>query len=178
LNFSRDLLDRLGALRPEPWSGKVYRWVFETTPVDKANSRGARWNPPGVSALYTSMRRDVAIAESDYLLSTQPALKRRRSARRVLVTFEVELKAVLRLDKQALHELGIDEEKLIATDDDGNYCRVVGGAVERLGCDGLIVPSARGDGDNLVIYVNQLPYDAVPREVSREFLDTPDSIEL
>ena len=44
-------------------------------------------------------------------------------------------------------------------------------AVNDLGCDGLIAPSARYDCNNLVVYIQNLNRDCVLEEVdSREFL--------
>ena len=40
--------------------------------------------------------------------------------------------------------------------------QLVGGAVAWLECAGLLIPSARDDGDNLVIFVNRMgPADTV-----------------
>jgi hypothetical protein len=40
-------------------------------------------------------------------------------------------------------------------DEDLQHCQKVGSSVERLGHDGLLVPSARAKGTNLVIFPNR-----------------------
>jgi RES domain-containing protein len=72
-------------------------------------------------------------------------------------TFSLSLRSVLEItDEALLARLGVDDASL--RDSDHSRCQLVGGAVERLGNDGLIVPSARSRGNNLVVFVNRLPY--------------------
>jgi RES domain-containing protein len=154
MEYPRALLEQLGALRSDSWSGKVFRWTFEGTSPDRANSRGGRWNPPGVSALYTSFSREIVLAESDYLIEAQSVAPERA---RQVHTLSLSLRSALEItDVALLARLGIDDETLKGID--YSQCQLVGGAVERLGRDGLIVPSARAPGNNLVIFVNRLPY--------------------
>jgi RES domain-containing protein len=63
--YPPELLDRLQALTPAPWSGQVFRHMFGSYPPDAENTRGARWNPPGVAAIYTSLTREGALAEAE-----------------------------------------------------------------------------------------------------------------
>jgi RES domain-containing protein len=145
------LLDQLESIEGKPWEGIVWRHMFGDTPPNRENVSGARWNPRDVPAIYTSFERSVAIAEGDYLISIQPV---RPSARRVLHTVKVRLHSVVDLcDRELLADLGVGQEELGATDH--TACRQVGGAVEWLGHDGLLVPSARSPGTNLVIYTRR-----------------------
>jgi RES domain-containing protein len=154
MEYPRALVDQLSALPATAWSGDVFRWTFTGTPPDRANTRGARWNPPGVPALYTSFARDIILAESDYLIQAQGIPPNRV---REIHTFSLSLKSVLDLsDRALLRRLGIDDAAL--QDTDYSRCQMVGGAVERLRNDGLIVPLARGQGNNLVIFVNHIPF--------------------
>ena len=74
-------------------------------------------------------------------------------------TFQLSLNSVLEMtDRALLARLGIDQ--LALTSIDQSKCQLVGGAVERLTHDGLIVPSARSSANNLVIFVNRCPLDA------------------
>jgi len=66
----------LAGLKPSAWSGSVWRHAFADDPPDKANGRGARWNPPGTDALYASLERDTAIAEAEHQMAMQPARPR------------------------------------------------------------------------------------------------------
>lgn len=58
--YPPELLDRLQAITPTPWSGQAFRHMFGDYPPDAENTRGARWNPQGVAAIYTSLTRDGA----------------------------------------------------------------------------------------------------------------------
>jgi len=106
------LLDRLSRLEPHTWSGTVWRHTFADNPPETTNTRGARWNPPGV-----------------------------------------------------------DDEAL--SGDDHSRCQAIGGASALLHFDGIIVPSARSPGHNIVILFESgepLPQVHV---VESEALDRP-----
>jgi len=166
MEYSRALLERLGALHPRLWSGRTFRWTFQGIPPDRANSRGARWSPPGIEALYTSLSRDGVLAESDYLIGAQGIAPTRA---RNIHTFELSLRSVLEItDRMLLARLGVDDDALRSVD--LSKCQLVGGAVERLGHDGLIVPSARSAANNLVIFVNRRPFGAPLHLVGTEVL--------
>ena len=57
--YPPELLDRLQAITPTPWSGQAFRHMFGDYPPDAENTRGARWNPQGVAAIYTSLTRSL-----------------------------------------------------------------------------------------------------------------------
>jgi RES domain-containing protein len=93
----------LEAIEPRQFSGVVFRHVLGDVAPLRANTRGARWNPPDVSALYTSLERETAIAEGDFLLSLQPV---RPSVTRWIVQIQVTLQRVIEIDEGTLHKLG------------------------------------------------------------------------
>jgi RES domain-containing protein len=164
VEYPRLLLEQLGALPANAWSGRVYRWTFEGTPPERPNSRGARWNPPGIEALYTALTRAGVLAESDYLIGAQAIPPDRK---RQVHTFDLSLKSVLDIsDPVVLNRVGVDRVSLASPDQ--SNCQRVGGAVERLGHDGLIVPSARYSANNLVIFVNRLPFGMPLRPIATE----------
>lgn len=122
----------------------------------RPNQRGARWNPQDTEALYCSLDSLTASAEIDYLVSLQsvPITKPR-------VTHElaVGLKRVADLSTDAALEtvrLSIDLINTSGIDE----CRRIGAACAWLGFDGLLVPSARSDGTNLVVFVTNLDPDS------------------
>jgi len=165
LIFRPELLDRLEDIEPRQFSGVVFRHVLgESAPLG-ANTRGARWNPPDVSALYTSLDRDTAIAEGDFILSLQQV---RPSVTRWIVQIQVTLQRVMEVDEVTLQELGVSRDVLEALDH--TSCSEIGGAVHWLGLEGLIVPSARWPGQNLVIYIGHQDPDGVFEVVGRELL--------
>ncbi len=146
--YSPELLDRLQGIDPTPWAGQAFRHMFGSYPPDAENTRGARWNPPGVAAIYTSLARDGALAEAEHQIAVQPI---RPHARRTIYTLELTLAGVLDLtDPELLLSLGVGPAELEA--DDMTACRQVGGAAHWLEHDGLLLPSARSSDTNLVIF--------------------------
>lgn len=148
----------------------MFRHMFAAFPPERENVRGARWNPPQTPAIYTSLARKTAIAEADYYIGLQPI---RPSARRIVYRIEVTLNSVLDLsDSQTLSELGLNDD-LLASIEHSN-CQMIGGAVEWLEHDGLLVPSARAEGVNLVIFPNRKKPDFQFDVLDSEELSTPE----
>jgi len=130
--------------------------MFGDYPPDTENTRGARWNPQGVAAIYTSLTRDGALAEAEHQIAMQPIPPR---ARRTIYTLELSLTTILDLtDTELLQDLGIGPAELTAND--MIACRQLGGAVHWLERDGLLLPSARSPSTNLVIFPANRPADA------------------
>lgn len=130
--------------------------MFGDYPPDAENTRGARWNPPGVAAIYTSLAREGALAEAEHQIAVQPSPPR---ARRTIYTLELTLASVLDLtDVEVLRTLGVGTSELKA--DDMTACRRLGGAAHWLERDGLLLPSARCSNTNLVIFPANRPHDA------------------
>lgn len=147
--YDPNLLDALETLPSTTWHGRAWRHMFNDYPPDRVNTSGARWNPPGVGAIYTALTRPTALAEGQHAIDVQP---RRTYARRVL--YEVELTVDQLVDLTAPDAL--DAVELTLADigsDDMRACQRVGGAAAWLGRGGLIVPSARDAGHNLVVLV-------------------------
>ena len=144
-----DLLKFLEAIESKPFEGEIWRHMFADNPPTRQNSLGARWNPPGVPAIYCSLERETAIAEGDFAVAVQSL---RPTAKRTVYKLYVRLNKVLDLSQPAvLREVGVREKDL--SDADHETCRRIGGAVEWLEHDGLLVPSARRVGAiNLVIF--------------------------
>lgn len=149
--FDRETIQALEQFSPAPWEGIVFRHMFATFPPERENVRGARWNPPQTPAIYTSLIRETAVSEADYYIGLQPIKPR---ARRIVYRIGVTLNSVLDLsDRPTLSRLGLNEESLASIDH--SDCQTIGGAVEWLAHDGLLVPSARAEGVNLVIFPNR-----------------------
>lgn len=148
------LLDALERFDAGPWQGHVYRHMLGSAPPELANERGARWNPPGTSALYTSLAETTAKAEGDHVIAMQPVPPR---ATRTVYELDVAIKNLLDLtDAGRLAAIGITGEDFESIP--WEPCQRVGGAVAWLGHDGLLIPSARdNDGSNLVIFTANQP---------------------
>jgi RES domain-containing protein len=144
------LLDRLEALEQQSWNGTVYRYTGGGRPPDQENTMGARWNPPEVPAIYTSLDRETMLAELENALAA--FVPRPRRAAFTAYEIRVSIEDVLDLRVPGLlEELGVTAEDLAG--DDHRPCQRVGGAAAWLSRGGLLVPSARrAGGSNLVIF--------------------------
>lgn len=167
----RDLLEAIDAASTDSFKGVVWRVTIGTNPPIRPNTRGARWNPPGTAAIYTSLDKEVAVAEIRNLLATQPVPP---FVTLTLHELEVDLDPVADF-REAAHLLtvGITQDEL--TSSDLTACQAVGGAAAWLGRAGLLVPSARADGANLVVYVNEIDPEAGLDVVSSHRLDSSES---
>jgi RES domain-containing protein len=142
-----ELANRLREIAHGPWRGRVYRHMLAGYPPDRENTSGARWNPAGVGAIYTSLERATSMAEAEYHLSLLPVRPR---VRRTMYVIRVALGDAARLALEDLARLGLTPETLGSFDMEP--CQAIGAAIATLGRDGMIVPSARTRGTNLVIY--------------------------
>jgi RES domain-containing protein len=151
------LLDALEGLKSAPWSGRVFRHLLGANPPDRPNESGARWNPPGVAALYASLDQSTALAEGDHLIAVQSVPLK---VTRTIYELELTLIRVLDLtDLAVLKKLNIEMAQV--ADNDWWPCQRIGGAVAWLKHDGLLVPSARDpDGTNLVVLTANMEPEA------------------
>lgn len=143
-----DLLERLSAFEPERFDGEVFRATRRSLDPLAASTSGGRWAPKGlVPVLYTSLLREGALAEITYHWSL---LTPRPSRPAVLHRLGISAERRLRLLRTDLDDLEVDVEQYESV----NYHRTqeIGAAVAFLGCDGLIVPCARWDCENLVLF--------------------------
>jgi RES domain-containing protein len=145
-----DLLDALEELAARPYRGTAWRHMFNDYPPSKVNISGARWNPAGVGAIYLAEERDTAAAEGQHAIDVQPA---RLFAKRVLYEVTIDIEEVIDLTSDgALRSVGLSARDL--SSDDFSACQQVGAAVAWLGRGGLLVPSVRAAGRNLVVLVD------------------------
>lgn len=126
--------------------------MFEGTDVLRANTRGARWNPPGVEAVYGSLSPSTAAAEVDYLISRQPVpIRKARITHELAITLR---RVVDFRDLSPLKRLDITAETVLGAD--LSVPQLIGEATAWLRCGGLLVPSARDDGANSVVFVGSM----------------------
>lgn len=165
----REIRDLFGALRVDPWEGVVYRHMFAGLSPYRENTRGARWNPAGVSAIYSSLARDTALAEANYRLSLE-SVPLRRDIKRTIYAMSVNLHAVVDLGSiEKLRTFEIDESEMQG--ESLQACQQLGNQVDWFGYDGLLVPSVRHLGQNLVIYPSHFRADCFLSITSEETLD-------
>ena len=163
-----DLLGHLEGYRQRPFEGVVSRVVWvDKSPVQGSNGARGRWNSPDCQfeVLNTSFAAEGASAEFEAFWS----LFEQRPDRRALNwRLRVRLKRVVELNFEGLEQLGIGQ----ADYQSRNYSRTqeVSDGLNYLGYDGLIVPSARYDCKNLIIFMQNLDEDCfIEEEESREF---------
>ncbi len=174
--YDPTLLDALEDLPATAWRGRVWRHMFNDYTPDRVNTSGARWNPPGVGAIYTSLERATALAEGQHAIDSQ---SRRTYAKRVM--YEVEVSVVDVVDvvelttPAALAAVGLTLDDVHADlnvrADVQSPCQRVGGAAAWLERGGLLVPSARASGGNLVILVGTLGLDDDLDVVGQEVIE-------
>lgn len=171
--YEPHLLDALEGLPTTAWQGRVWRHMFNDYTPDRVNTAGARWNPPGVGAIYTSLQRATALAEGQHAIDVQP---RRTYAKRVMYEVEVSVPDVVDLTTpEALAAVGLTigdiHADLNVRADVQSPCQRVGGAAAWLERGGLLVPSARASGGNLVILVGTLGLDDDLEIVGQEVIE-------
>jgi RES domain-containing protein len=114
---------------------------------------GARWNPPGLDALYAAF--DTANIRAELVRGAE----RRRQPEQArypiaLVQIEVTARVVDLTSAERLEELGVAIPFSILTP--VKETQRVGAAAAKLGLGGLIVPSVVARGDNVVLFPDNL----------------------
>ncbi|MBN9404730.1 MAG: RES family NAD+ phosphorylase [Burkholderiales bacterium] len=150
-----DLLEALAAFKPVPFDGVVFRATRQNLSPVAASTNGGRWMVPRAApVLYTSQQREGSLAEISFHYArmtpvpTKPVTVHRLqvSSRRTLKLIQADI-ASLGVPREQYKEVG-----LLRT-------QQIGAAVEYLGCDGLIAPSARWSCDNLILFPERLAID-------------------
>lgn len=163
----RELLDRLDGLPKVAFDGQVFRATRQNLDPLASSSSGGRWMPNGgAGVLYTSLQREGALAEITFHWSQMSP----RPTKSVIVhSIGVSTHRTLKLVRTDLSTLGVFEDAYIGV----NLRRTqeIGAAVEFLGCDGLIAPSARWDCDNLILFTDNLSDSASLELLSSENID-------
>jgi hypothetical protein len=145
-----ELIDALDARARTSFEGTIWRVVRQGRDPLEPSRAGGLWDLGGSDVLYTSMESDCAIAEVEYHLSLQPVFP--SLIRSGCHEVRVRVSQVIRLETiSELVELGVDgaryREPLY------ERTREIGDAAAFLGCDALIVPSARWDCLNVVLFL-------------------------
>jgi hypothetical protein len=149
----RGILDALEAIDPEPFKGEVGRVTRTGREALRGSTARGRWSPSGeFEVLYTSLERDGALAEIGYRLSLEPVWPSRIEHEIHLI--EVQIERALRLAEiGSLAPLGVDIARYRTFEYQAT--QTIAAAVHFLEFDGMIVPSARFDCANLVIFTER-----------------------
>jgi hypothetical protein len=150
----RGILDALEAIDPEPFVGKVWRVTRKGRDPLRGSAANGRWSPSGgeFEVLYTSVKRDGALAEIGYRLSLEPVWPSRMEHE--VHVIEVETQRTLRFATlESLAPLGVAIARYHTFDYQAT--QAIAAAAYFLEFDALIVPSARFSCANLVIFTER-----------------------
>jgi RES domain-containing protein len=155
------LLDAIEAAPTIPYSGAVWRVVREGRDPLQCSAVGGRWDDRTFDVLYTSMTGDGAVAEMYFHVSRgQPVIP--SQVRYKLFEIKVGLVSCIRFQAIADFEaLGLQTAtfgQLSYMERQQEYPRSqeIAEVAYFLGRDGLVVPSARSDSPNVVVYCDRL----------------------
>lgn len=143
-----ELLDKLANFKTEPFDGQVFRGTRMGLDPTAYSTWGGRWAPKNdIPVLYTSLDANGAIAE----ISHHWILMTPRPTKPVMLhTLNVSASETLKLIRADLKMLRVDLDRF--GDMDYTFTQEIGSAVAFLGNDGLIVPSARWECENLILF--------------------------
>jgi RES domain-containing protein len=150
----RALLDALESLPSEAFADEVWRVTAKDRDPLRGSAAGGRWNPPGAfEVLYTSLSDTGALAEIGYRLSLEPVWPSRlqHEIHRIAARTRHSLRFA---DIGSLSPLGVDVRRYASFD--YSATQAIAAAAFFLDFDGLLVPSARSPGLNLVIFTEKL----------------------
>ena len=160
------LLDKIEASTATKFGGSVWRVVRGDRDPLRSSSPGGRWDDGTFDVFYTSLEADGALTEMYFhIMRCQPIFP----SQMVFCLYElhVELNRVLEsADTTALGALGVDVSRygsLQCGRKHEEYPRLqdIGEAAHFLGFEGLIAPSARWECQNLVVFTDRVPPDAL-----------------
>lgn len=150
-----DLIDALDAFKRVPLENNVWRVVpGGRDPFMGYPSRG-RWDPGTFDVIYTSLEPDGAIAEIDYQLSSQPV--RPTKIKFTLHEISVKVESTLRLaNMDELSRLGVDVSHYSKFHDQNHRTQEIGDVAYFLDFNGMVMPGARWNCLNLVLFTDHL----------------------
>ena len=155
------LIDALEAIEPVTFEGNVWRLVRDGRDPLQCSASGGRWDDGTFDVLYTSRSRSGAVEEMKFhLMRGQPLMPSKVRYR----MFEIELslgRALQFLDLDALSHVGLNVAtfgRLSYEQKNDEYPRTqeIGEVAHFLDFDGLIIPSARSDAKNVVVFCDKV----------------------
>ena len=151
------LIDALEAIKPVEISKPVWRVVRFGRDPTRCSASAGRWDDGTFDVLYTACEADGAIAEMRFhLMRGQPVMPSKISYE--LYELNISLKQILRLiPVDALAPFGVDVPsygRMPYVNRQAEYAatQVVGEVAYFLDCDGVLVPGARHDSNNVVMF--------------------------
>jgi RES domain-containing protein len=162
------LLDLIGAIEGQPFDGPMWRVVRTGRDVFDGSRGSGRWNMSDMSVLYGAAERNGAISEIHFHLNRGQSVFPSRMRHDVYELAIRTRQTLVLADMAQLKRLGVDE---------GRYRELlydrtqqIGAAAAFLGFDGLIVPSARWECQNIILFLDAVDLNDL-RQVSVEPID-------
>lgn len=155
------LIDALEAIEPVQFEGNVWRLVRDGRDPLQCSASGGRWDDGSFDVLYTSMTEVGALEEMRFhLMRGQPVMPSKVKYRMFELGLTLE-RALRFLDLEALGSVGLKTEtfgRLSYEQKNDEYPRTqeIGEVAHFLDFDGLIVPSARSDAKNVVVFCDKV----------------------
>jgi len=148
------VLDALEAVGPVPFEGDVWRVTKKGRDALKGSSATGRWSPSGeFEVLYASLDPVGAYAEIGYRLSLEPVWPSR--IEHEIHQINLHLQRSLDLaDLSQLPDLGVNIARYKTFEYEAT--QAVASAAHFLEFDGLVVPSARYDCTNIVVFLDRI----------------------
>ena len=156
-----NLIDAVEAIDPVKFSGHVWRVVRDGRDPTRCSRSGGRWDDGSFDVLYTSEKREGALAEMKFhLMRGQPVFPSLVKYK----LFELELalgRALKLLDLAALEAIGLEISRfgqLSYNEREAEYPRSqdIGEVAHFLDYDGLVVPSARYNCYNIIPFCDRI----------------------
>jgi hypothetical protein len=166
-----ELTNKLGEFPQTIFEGRVYRATAVGADPTAPSISGGRWAPSSMEegcfpVFYTSLERDGAIAEvASYLVELRPRPRKSIAVHEL----KVSTRKTLTLVRADLSALGIDLSRY--GERDYEVTQRIGAAINFLEIDGLIAPSARWSGDNLMIFAENHSLNETLENVNSEEVD-------
>lgn len=159
-----EIVDTLDSMKPDEYSGSIWRTTWQGRSPLLGGTGGGRWSPSGgFETLYTSFEKDTSISELHYHLSQAPVFSSSNVEIWELVIHKLQILDLT--TNSALKKLQIDARN--HRKDQLFRCQQIGGAAYFLGHQGILVPSYRRPGINCVIFSERLDIDQLEEKSSK-----------
>jgi RES domain-containing protein len=173
--IDQKLLARIDAIEPTPFTGQAFRHLaHDHHPLSGigAQIHGGRWNPPeSFSTLYLALDHETTIREF-YRLAKRQSRDPEDFLPRRLYRYDVTLAALLDLRDPAIRAaLQLNDVELRSNDP--TKCQQIGESAHHLGLEGLLAPSATGEGVVLAVFFDRLHADSKVRDLDYEPWSAP-----
>ncbi len=160
------LLDAIEERSPEAVTFRAWRVVRDGRDPTQCSAVGGRWDDRTFEVLYTSTAADGAIAEMYFHLARgQPVFP--SQVRYRLFEMSITLASCLRLDSLdvlaslGLHTAAFGQMSYAEREQEYPRTQEIAEAAHFIGRDGLIVPSARADCPNIIVFCGPAGPDAL-----------------